>query len=146
MKKISKLLFSALIAGLVFTSCTKDEEEGNGTVDMNLIQGKWNFNKSGYNGKLSFSVDYAGNVEGCQKDYILIESAGVVKSGDYQEACVFEETTGSWTQDGNNVSVVVEGSAASGTFEVTTLNETELVLKQKNEEGATLSQSFTRGN
>lgn len=144
MRKTNILFLLIVILGAVFTSCSKEEE--NGPVDMGVIEGKWIFNKSGYSkGVISGSVNYSGNVEGCEKDYIEIKAAGVVKLGDYKTDCVFAESTGTWSQDGNSINVVVEGSEMKGTFEISTLTATELVLKRKNEEGATLSQSFTRG-
>lgn len=144
MKKISILFLLILILGTVFTSCSNEEE--NGPVDMGIIEGKWNFNKSGYTkGIISGSVNYSGNVDGCEKDYIEIKAAGIVKLGDYTKDCVFTESTGTWSQDGNSITVVVDGSAMTGTFEISTLTAAELVLKKKNEEGATLSQSFTKG-
>ncbi|WP_338408727.1 hypothetical protein [uncultured Flavobacterium sp.] len=43
MKKVSILFVSALILGIFFISRTKEDS---GPVDMNLIAGKWLFNKS----------------------------------------------------------------------------------------------------
>ena len=129
MKKIGVLFGFALILGIFFTSCTKDDS---GPVDMNFIEGKWNFNKSTASSSgftIPYSTNYIKNEDGCNKDYIEIVSGGIVKFGDYTTACAFEEKAGSWTQSGNTIIISVTGTSFNGTFDVASLSATELILK-----------------
>jgi hypothetical protein len=129
MKKISIFFVSILILGMIFTSCTKDDS---GPVDMNLIEGKWNFNKSTATSSgitIPYSTSYFKNEDGCTKDYIEILSAGIVKYGDYSLNCVFDGRDGTWTQSGNTITIVVTGSSFNGTFNVASLSANELILK-----------------
>ena len=129
MKKTSILLLLTLILGTVFTSCTQDDS---GPVDMNFIEGKWNFNKSTVSSSgftLPYSTDYFKNEDGCNKDYIELLAGGVAKYGNYTSACAFEEKLGVWTQSGNTITITVVGSSFNGTFNVDNLSATELLLK-----------------
>jgi hypothetical protein len=130
MKKVCLLFVSILIFGTVFTSCTN--EGGNGPVDISLINGKWNFNKSTATSSgftIPYSTPYFKNEDGCTKDYINILSGGIVKYADYSLNCALIEKDGTWTQSGNTLTIQVNGSSFNGTFNVTTLTATELVLK-----------------
>lgn len=129
MKKTTILFVLVLILGTGFSSCTKDDS---GPVDMSLIAGKWNFNRSTASSSgftIPYSTEYIKNEEGCNKDYIEIISGGIIKFGDYTTACVFEEKVGTWTQSGNTITIAVLGSSFNGTFNVTTLSAAELNLK-----------------
>lgn len=129
MKKSIILFLITLILGTVFTSCTKDDS---GPVDMNFIEGKWNFNKSTATSSgftIPYSTDYFKNEDGCSKDYVDIKSGGIVKYGNYSLNCVFEERDGTWTQSGNTITISVTGSSFNGTFDVASLSATELILK-----------------
>ncbi len=129
MKKVCLLFVSVLIFGVLFTSCTKDDS---GPVDMNLIEGKWNFNKSTATSSgitIPYPTDYFKNEDGCTKDYIDIRTGGIVKYGNYPVSCVLEEKTGTWSQSGNSITINVTGSSLIGTFNVTSLSATELILK-----------------
>ena len=130
MRKISILLVSILILGSVFISCTK--EGGNGAVDMNLIEGKWVFSKSTATSSgftIPYTTPYFKNEDGCPKDYVDVLSGGIVKYGNYPVSCVLEGKDGIWTQSGNTITIYVTGTDFNGTFRVTTLTATELVLK-----------------
>ena len=129
MKKIIILFLLAITLGTVFTSCTKDDS---GPVDMNYIEGKWNFNKSTASSSgftIPYSTDYFKNEEGCNKDYIELIAGGVAKYGNYSLNCAFEEKNGTWTQSGNTITISVTGSSFNGTFNVASLSATELLLK-----------------
>ena len=129
MKKTSILFFLTLILGTVFVSCTKDIS---GPVDMNYIEGKWNFNKSTASSSgftIPYSTDYFKNEDGCTKDYIELIPGGIVKYGNYKPNCVFEERVGTWSQSGNNITIAVAGSSFNGTFNVASLSATDLILK-----------------
>lgn len=128
MKKTSIIFFLTLILGTVFSSCTDD----GGPVNMNFIEGKWNFNKStatsgGFT--IPYSTEYFGNEEGCNKDYIELIAGGVAKYGNYTTACAFEEKTGTWSQSGNTITISVTDSNFNETFNVASLSATELLLK-----------------
>lgn len=130
MKKVFLVFVWALILGTVFTSCTK--EGGNGPVDMSLIKGKWNFNKSTATSNgftIPYTTPYFKNEDGCSKDYVDVLSGGIVKYGDYSLNCVFQGKDGTWTQSENTVTIYVTGTDFNGTFRVTSLTATELVLK-----------------
>lgn len=129
MRKLSVIFILSLILGTVFTSCTKDDS---GPVDMNFIEGKWNFNKSTASSSgftIPYSTDYFKNEEGCNKDYIELIAGGVAKYGNYSTACAFEEKQGTWTQSGNTITIAVTGSSFNGTFDIASLSATELLLK-----------------
>ncbi|MBF2708008.1 hypothetical protein [Flavobacterium soyangense] len=129
MKKISILFVSALTLVMIFTSCTKDDS---GSVDLNLIGGKWVFNKSTATSigiTIPYSTSYFKNEDGCNKDYIDFLTGGAVKYGDYSLNCVFNGRDGTWTQSGNTVTINVTSSSFNGTFNVASLNTTELILK-----------------
>lgn len=129
MRKVSILFVSILILATVFASCTKDDS---GSVDMNLIEGKWVFNKSTATSNgftIPYSTDYFKNEDGCNKDYIDIKTGGIVNYGDYSLNCVFVGKDGTWTQSGNTITIAVTGSSFNGTFNVASLSSTELLLK-----------------
>lgn len=129
MKKISILFVSILILGTVFTSCTKDDS---GPVDMNFIEGKWNFDKSTATSgafTIPYPTDYFKNEDGCSKDYIELIAGGIAKYGNYTAGCAFEEKSGTWTQSGNTITIYVTGTSFNGTFNVASLSSTKLLLK-----------------
>ena len=129
MRKISIVFVLAIVLGTVFTSCTKDDS---GPVNMNFIEGKWNFNKSTATSSgftIPYSTDYFKNEDGCNKDYIEIKAGGIVKYGDYSLNCVFTGKDGTWSQSGNTITILVNGSSFNGTFDVASLSATELLLK-----------------
>jgi hypothetical protein len=128
MRKLFVLLVLVFIFGTFFTSCSS----GNGPVDMNFIQGKWNFNKSSATTSgitLPYSTDYFNNEVGCNKDYIELDAGGIAKYGNYTTSCAFEEKIGNWSQSGNTISIFVTGTNLSGTFRVASLSASDLVLK-----------------
>jgi hypothetical protein len=130
MKKVILIFVWVIIFVTVFTSCTN--EGGNGPVNISLIEGKWNFNKSTATSSgftIPYSTAYFKNEDGCTKDYIDILSGGIVKYADYSLNCALIEKDGTWTQSGNTLTIQVNGSSFNGTFNVTTLTATELVLK-----------------
>lgn len=147
MKKITILFVLTIILGTVFISCTKDDS---GPVDMNFIEGKWNFNKSTATSSgftIPYSTDYFKNEEGCNKDYIELITGGVAKYGNYSLNCVFEGKDGTWTQSGNTITITVAGSSFNGTFNVASLSATELLLKidgEYNGRSGTFNLYFTK--
>jgi hypothetical protein len=129
MKKISILFLLTLILGITFASCTKDDS---GSVDMNYIVAKWNFEKSTATSgafTLPYSTDYFKNEDDCNKDYVEFIAGGVAKYGNYTSGCAFEEKTGTWSQSGNTITISVSGTSFDGTFNVANLSSTDLLLK-----------------
>lgn len=129
MKKPIILFLFALILGTVFTSCTKDDS---GPVDMNFIGGKWNFDKSTATSgafTVPYSTDYFKNEDGCNKDFIELNTLGVARYGNYTSGCAFEEKLGTWSQSGNTITIAVTGTSFNGTFNVANLSSTNLLLK-----------------
>jgi hypothetical protein len=129
MKKTSILVLLAIILGTLFTSCTKDIS---GPVDVNFIEGKWNFNKSTVSSSgftLPYTTDYFKNEDGCNKDYIEFLTGGIAKYGNYTSGCALEQRVGTWSLSGTNLIIAVTGSSFNGTFEIASLSATELILK-----------------
>ncbi len=129
MKKIGVILVLVFIFGITFTSCTKDIS---GPVDLDYLEGKWNFNKSTASSSgltLPYSTNYLKNEDGCSKDYVEILAGGVVKFRNYLPNCDFEEKVGTWNLNGNSILISVDGSSFNGTFDIASLSETELILK-----------------
>jgi len=129
MKKLSILFALVLILGTVFFSCTKDIS---GPVDVDFIEGKWNFNKSTVSSSgftLPYTTDYFKNEDGCNKDYIELLTGGTAKYGNYTSVCAFEQRAGIWSLNGTNLNIAVTGSSFNGTFEIASLSATELILK-----------------
>ncbi len=128
MKKIKVLFVSVFVLAIFLTSCTSDE----GPVDMNLINGKWLFNKSTATVSgitIPYSTSYFKNEDGCEKDFVEIKSGGSIINGDYSSACVLETKYGTWTQNANTITIIVTGSDFNGTFNVASLTANELILK-----------------
>jgi hypothetical protein len=129
MKKSIILFLLTITLGTVFTSCTTDDS---GPVNMNYIEGKWNFNKSTASSSgftIPYSTDYFKNEDGCNRDYIELLAGGIAKYGNYSLNCAFEGKTGTWSQSGNTITIQVTGTSFNGTFDVASLSATELLLK-----------------
>lgn len=146
MKKIKLVFISILVLGASFSSCTKEE----GPVDMSLIIGKWNFNKTSFTQGVITTPEseYSGNEAGCNKDYIEIVAGGVAKAGDYSTACAFSQKEGTWVASDNNLTVTVTDSTLGGVFQVVSVSSTEMVLKittTQNGITVTVNQTFTKG-
>lgn len=150
MKKLSILFVSALTLGMVFTSCSKDDDNNNGnnTPAAPSVEGKWNFNKVGVTGGgQSFpEEDYAGNAEGCSKDFIELKADGIYSDGDYDGAeCTLTQSAGTWAKTENTITLTVEGNPTQ--LELASVSDTELKLKRNvTQEGVTyvVTFSFTR--
>ncbi|TDD98752.1 lipocalin family protein [Flavobacterium cellulosilyticum] len=145
MKKIKLLFVTVLVLSVFFSSCTKDE----GPVDMALVIGKWNFNKTSFTQGVITTAEseYSGNEAGCSKDYIEIKSGGVAKAGDYTSGCVLSQQEGTWVANGNSLKVTVTGSSLGGDFQVVSVTNTEMVLKITTVQSGitiTVNQTFTK--
>lgn len=128
MKRISILLVSVLILGISFSSCSDDIS---GPVDMNLIAGKWLFNKSTATSNgitIPYSTTYFKNEDGCEKDYIDILKGGNVTNGNFAPDCALTVKAGTWSESGNTITITVTGTSFDGTFNVVSLSSNELIL------------------
>lgn len=147
MKKASILFLLLVTLGSVFTSCATDDS---GPVDMKYLSGKWEFDKSTATSKgitINYPTEYFSNEAGCNKDYIIFNTDGTVKYGNYSLNCAFEERTGTWTQADNKITIMVIGSSFNGTFDVASLSATELLLKidgTLNGQSGTFNLNFTK--
>jgi hypothetical protein len=129
MKKICILFVLVFVLGAVFTSCTKDIS---GPVDVDYIEGKWNFNRSTATSgvfTIPYTTDYFKNEDGCSKDFIEFSSGSNAKYGNYILGCTLEQKSGTWSQNGNSITISVTGSSFNGTFDIASLSATELILK-----------------
>ena len=116
-----------LIFGIgLFTSCSSDDDNGNGNTSS--IVGAWEFTKTGYSmdGTNEILVDYDNECP-TMKDKIEFKSNGTFVSTYYDEDCVLEEYTESYTVDGNTIKVTDEGDTDEG--EIMILNNTTLKIR-----------------
>ena len=129
MKKLSVLFVLVFIIGSSFISCNKDIS---GPVNLNFIEGKWNFNKSSASSggfTIPYSTDYFKNEEGCNKDYIELLAGGIAKYGNYTMGCALEQREGTWSLNGTNLIISVAESSFNGTFDIASLSATDLILQ-----------------
>lgn len=127
MKKVSILFVSALVLGMTFTSCSKDDD--NSTPAS--LEGKWNFSKMGaMAGTQEVLVDYQGNEAGCSKDYINLAADGAITDVDYDSTdspCEAFTSTGTFTKTATTITVTIDGS--SETVQILSLTSSELKVK-----------------
>ncbi len=129
MKKLKLIVVLVAIFGTFLSSCTKDIS---GPVDTNFLQRKWNFNKSTVSTgvfTLPFSTTYLKNETGCKNDYIEMIAGGVFKFGNYPPSCDLDLRSGSWSENGSNLVVVLPGTDLNNTFKIAKLTESELILQ-----------------
>ena len=132
MKKLKALFGLILVVVTVFCSCTTAITDISGPVDVNIIEGKWNFEKSTATSSgftVPYPTEYFKNEDGCTKDYIEILSGASIKYGNYPIGCVLEQKNGTWSVSGTNLIIAVAGSSLDGTFEIASLSEKELILQ-----------------
>lgn len=131
MKNIKILLATAIIAAFTLTSCSKDED--NGPVTNGSITAKWNQTKTiiTTNG-VNQTINYDGNEAGCSKDYIEFTTNNklndVVYFKNAEEICTENAATqSSYSKSGNTLTVI--GGDYEGTYTITTLSGSELIVK-----------------
>ncbi|CAM3671093.1 hypothetical protein FSS13T_13340 [Flavobacterium saliperosum S13] len=142
MKKITILFASALVLGLSFASCNKDDDSSSASSSASL-EGKWNFSKEDIivDGN-EVLVNYSGNESGCSKDYIMINTNGTISSVDYdsfENPCEVFTDNGTWLRSGNSLVVTLGGETF--TSEILALTSSELKVKDADGEITV----FTRG-
>lgn len=142
MKKLSMLLSFALVLGLSMTSCSSDD---NGvSVSEEKLAGKWNFSTTKYSGGgvSTEEEDYFGNQSGCSADYLQFNADGTLTEGDYFSGCDLGTSTGSWSLDGSEVSVTMDGSTT--VYKVSSISGTKLkVVETYTESGFTFKETTT---
>lgn len=132
MKKLKALFGLILVVVTVFCSCTTAITDISGPVDVNIIEGKWNFEKSTATSSgftVPYPTEYFKNEDGCTKDYITILSGAIVKFGNYPEGCILEQKDGTWSLSETNLVIAVAGSSLNNTFKIAKLDKNELILQ-----------------
>ena len=127
MKNVKLLLAGVLIAGLSFTSCSKDDDNSSST-DGNIV-GKWTPTKTVTSvSNQEVEAEYTSNEPGCEKDFTEFVEGGVLKDVIYyknsSEVCTQDaDATSTWSKTGT--SLTIDGD----TYEVTRLTGSELRFK-----------------
>lgn len=126
MKKAIIFFVFTLVLGMIFPSCSNNDDDSNSAS----ILGKWNFSKMSavVNGVTSPEIDYDGNESGCPKDYLEFKSGGVYNEGDYDSsACVLGIYAGTWVQTGNTLTITEGTDVISA--EIVSVTSSMLKLK-----------------
>lgn len=130
MKKITIFCLSMLAVAFSLTSCNKDDNSGSG--DAAGIQGKWTYHKEGgmFEGE-EILMAYEGNEEGCAKDYITIGATSFVETDydSFDAPCEVFTYEASYVKSGNTLSVTWPDEETPETFEIVTLTNSELKIK-----------------
>jgi hypothetical protein len=133
MSKLSVLFVAALALGMSFVSCDKDDDKDA------AIEGKWYFSKIAYTiGTDAIpEIDYP-NACSSKKDFIELKTGAVSIDGSYDDNCVLDQSTSTWSKSGNTL--VLDGE----NFEILSLTDTTIKLKQSyTEAGETVSVGIT---
>jgi Tfp pilus assembly protein FimT len=124
MKKLSILFVTALAIGMSFVSCSKDDD------NETSIEGKWtetNYSYSSDGGK-TFQNEVVQNEPGCSKDYVEFASGSTFNTVTYEtDKCVEYKTKGTWSKNGNTITVTYDGEIDTATIEE--LNGSTLKIK-----------------
>lgn len=135
MKKLTILFVSALVMGLSFVSCNKDDDD-----DAPAIEGKWQISQEGESLTALAPAENEGN---CGLTTVDITAGGAFKINgfDYEESvCTPFVESGTWTRKDNSLTVKTDETIV---FEILELTESTLKVKSVDEEG-TWIQVFTR--
>ena len=112
MKKSFFLLFAVLLTACVYVSCTKDDEASDGSS----IIGKWQL----------MSVTHKEDYEPCQfKGYTEFKKGGAWV---WETGC--DSGTGTWSKDGNSLTMTADALPIPIKVKIITLDETTLVIDQ----------------
>ncbi|WP_264549888.1 lipocalin family protein [Flavobacterium sp. N2820] len=131
MKNGIKLFALLLSLGLVATSCSDDDNEGE---TLAPLAAKWNITQVGstVNGQ-EVLVDAPQNESGCNKDYLDLNTDNTLEEGDYDSTlapCAIYTKEGIYSRSHNNLTTVVDG--VSTTRDIVNLTLTELKLRDAN--------------
>lgn len=131
MKNQSVLLALVLSTGLMVTSCSKDDNDGE---TLAPLTGKWNITKVGttINGEETL-IDAPQNEAGCNKDYLDLNVDNTATKGDYDSTvsdCALGVNSGIYSRSHNNLTTVIDG--VTKVQDIVNLTLTELKLKDAN--------------
>ena len=134
MSKLSVLFVAALALGMSFVSCNKDDDNASAA-----IEGKWYFSKIAITGGTDATpeIDYP-NACSSKKDFIELKTGAVSIDGSYDDNCVLDQYTSTWSKSGNTL--VLDGE----NYEILSLTDTTIKVKQSYTlEGQTVSVVIT---
>ena len=134
MSKLSVLFVAALALGMSFASCNKDDDNASAA-----IEGKWYFSKIAITGGTDATpeIDYP-NACSSKKDFIELKTGAVSIDGSYDDNCVLDQYTSTWSKSGNTL--VLDGE----NYEILSLTDTTIKVKQSYTlEGQTVSVVIT---
>ncbi|MBF6642481.1 lipocalin family protein [Flavobacterium sp. J49] len=131
MKNQSVLLALVLSTGLIVTSCSKDDNDGE---TLAPLTGKWNITKVGttISGEETL-IDAPQNEAGCNKDYLDLNVDNTATKGDYDSTvsdCALGVNSGIYSRSHNNLTTVIDG--VTKVQDIVNLTLTELKLKDAN--------------
>lgn len=130
MKKVAILFISVLSLGLSLTSCNKDDGSTDSNTTSASLEGKWSYSKIDYS-PVGGVEDYPFNNEGCSKNFLELKANGITSEGEYfGDECTLDLYAGTWTKDGNTITVTSE--EWSNVYTLVSVSATELRLKEGN--------------
>lgn len=138
MKKMKILLAIAIIAALSFTACSKDNTPS-GAVTNGSITEKWNPEKVVVTGiGINSTQVYSGNEADCDKDYLEFLATNVLNfvviNKNSSNVCTpAAPETSTYTKSVN--SLTISNGTYGGTYTITTLSDSELILKSVASQG-----------
>lgn len=132
MRKTILMLFMFTASVMSFVSCSSDDSDSSSSSN---IVGKWQHEKAG--GILGGEEILLPYEHDCptKKDYIEFLSNGTGRSYYYDQNCQLEEggEGGTWDKSGNILTL--SGEDGTNEFEILTLNNTTLKIKELNGQG-----------
>lgn len=127
MKNRSILLAFVFSIGLLSTSCTSDDNEGE---TLAPLQGRWDISKVGTTvGGTETLIDAPQNQSGCERDYMELRIGSTLVQGDYSSTvspCFLTTEEGIYTRSHNNLTRVIDGQTITQDILNLTLNELKL--------------------
>ncbi len=123
MKNFKILFLSVVAAGLTLTSCNKDDDKNNAS-----IEGKWTFSQEGLSQGNNEVLSNYEHAEGCNKDFVEFIEGGSYKDVSYFGSdCTVTTETGTWSRNGNTLTATIDGETNSA--EIVNLTDNELKLR-----------------
>ena len=124
MKNGIKLFALLLSLGLVATSCSDDDNEGETLAPLSA---KWNITQVGstVNGQ-EVLVDALQNESGCNKDYLDLNTDNTLEEGDYDSTlapCAIYTKEGIYSRSHNNLTTTIDGVTKTQDIMNLTLSE-----------------------
>ena len=124
---------------LVFTSCSSDDDGDSSSTTSSLLIGSWLQTSSTFNGEDE-------ELDECDLLYSLVfTSTQITSTGYYGDECaIIEESTETYSIDGNIISITSENENETIEAEILTLNDTTLTFKNVDEADDEYTITFTR--